>query len=160
MGDRADSEQHFRRALPAAMEIQEPALALDVLGSLARNAASAGDEAFGLELVALVRRHPAGEPQTRDRMESLGVDLTPCCPEKPRLRPKRAGGRWTWLGLSPPSWTRSRGGFGLPPEQERQEEAMWKTHGAFAKVLSFVDYCNGMMAKPLKRTYKGKVLAV
>jgi hypothetical protein len=57
------------------MEIQEPALALDVLMSMARGMADVGEAEQALELVAFVLHHPASEQQTRDQIEPLRAEL-------------------------------------------------------------------------------------
>ncbi len=75
LGKRQEARQHFQRALEAAMEIQEPALALDVLMSLARGMADEGEAEQALELLAFVLHHPASEQQTKDRSEPLHAEL-------------------------------------------------------------------------------------
>jgi DNA-binding SARP family transcriptional activator/predicted ATPase len=75
MGARLESKQHYRRALKAAMEIGEPALALDILMSLARLVGEDGDTVRALELLAFVRHHPAAEQQTRDQIGSLRAEF-------------------------------------------------------------------------------------
>lgn len=71
MGERQASSQHFRQALEAAMEIQEPALALDILASLAKLTAGGGEVEHALELLAFVLHQTACEQQTRAQSEPL-----------------------------------------------------------------------------------------
>jgi DNA-binding SARP family transcriptional activator/predicted ATPase len=75
MGESQESRQYFQRALEAAMEIKEPALALDILMSLAKLAAEDGDVVRALEILAFVLHHPACEQQTRDQAEPLRAEL-------------------------------------------------------------------------------------
>jgi predicted ATPase/DNA-binding SARP family transcriptional activator/Tfp pilus assembly protein PilF len=75
MGRGQKARQSFQRALRAAMEIREPALALDILMSLARLSAEDGDVMRALELLAFVLHHPASEQQTKDQAEPLRAEL-------------------------------------------------------------------------------------
>jgi DNA-binding SARP family transcriptional activator/predicted ATPase/Tfp pilus assembly protein PilF len=75
MGHFRESWRYFQNALEAAMEIREPPLALDILGSIAELAAQAGDIGQAVELVAFVLHHPASEQQTRAQMDPLRAAL-------------------------------------------------------------------------------------
>ncbi len=66
---------YYRRALAAALEIQEPALALDVLMSVAQIWCNAGDWERALELLAFLLDHPALEHQTRSKAALLSAEL-------------------------------------------------------------------------------------
>jgi tetratricopeptide (TPR) repeat protein len=75
MGDSQGSRRYFREALEVAMEIREPALALDILASLAKLTAERGEIDRALELLSFVVHHPACEEQTRVRSEPLRLEL-------------------------------------------------------------------------------------
>jgi DNA-binding SARP family transcriptional activator/predicted ATPase/Tfp pilus assembly protein PilF len=75
LGKRFESRQYFQQALKAATDIGEPALALDILMSIARLLAEDGELERGLELLAFVAHHPACEQQTRDQLEPLRSEL-------------------------------------------------------------------------------------
>ena len=78
IGEGQAARQYFRQALEAAVEIQEPALAVDVVMSLAHLVAEEGDAERALALLAFVVDHPACEQQTRDRAEPLRAKLAGC----------------------------------------------------------------------------------
>ena len=75
MEDIQESRHYFQRALAEAIEIGEPALALDILMSLAKLTAQEGDVERALELLTFVFHHPASEQQTRDQIEPLRAKL-------------------------------------------------------------------------------------
>jgi predicted ATPase len=75
MGESQESWQCFQQALEAVMGIGEPALALDIVASLARLTAERGEIDRALELLSFVLHHPASEQQTRDRSDPLRLEL-------------------------------------------------------------------------------------
>jgi predicted ATPase/DNA-binding SARP family transcriptional activator len=75
MGRHQEARSYFRHALQAAIEIQEPALALDVLKGIAQLSSEAGKIERALELVAFILHHPASEQQTRAQVGPWRVEL-------------------------------------------------------------------------------------
>jgi predicted ATPase/DNA-binding SARP family transcriptional activator/Tfp pilus assembly protein PilF len=76
LGESQQARRYFQQALKAATEIEEPALSLDVLTSVARLVAEGREVERALELLALVWHHPACEQQTRERSEPLRQTLS------------------------------------------------------------------------------------
>jgi tetratricopeptide (TPR) repeat protein len=75
MGNHAASQEHFQQSLAAAMEIQEQAIALAALKSIAELLAGDGDIEQALELWAFVVHHSACEQQTRSQIEALQTEF-------------------------------------------------------------------------------------
>jgi len=71
----------FQQALAAALAIQEPALALDVLLSVAQIKSQSGEMPQALELLEFIRQHPAAEIQTKEKIEPLWASLTSQLPD-------------------------------------------------------------------------------
>ncbi len=71
LGQQQEAKNYFRQAMQAAMEVEEPALALDVLTGIAQLCGAAGEVERALELVAFILQHPASEQQTRVQVEPL-----------------------------------------------------------------------------------------
>jgi predicted ATPase/DNA-binding CsgD family transcriptional regulator len=66
LGDHQTACQHFRRALEVAMDVQFMPLVLSIVSGIAESFIKTGRAERGVELLALVRGHPASERETRD----------------------------------------------------------------------------------------------
>jgi len=80
-GDYSTARERFRQALEIASQMRFVPLALTLLGGMAEWLLRAGQEARGVELLALVRSHPASDQETkvraRDRLAAWESRLAP-----------------------------------------------------------------------------------
>jgi predicted ATPase/DNA-binding SARP family transcriptional activator len=77
LGDAQTARAHYRVALETAVAVPAPAVALDVVTSLADLFIDEGQLEKARLLLDQVRRHPASRRQTRDRAEQLQQKIAP-----------------------------------------------------------------------------------
>jgi predicted ATPase/DNA-binding XRE family transcriptional regulator len=77
LGNDAEAEHIWRESLRIASDIRGTPVALEALAGFASLQVKRGDLENALELLLLVLNHPAGFPETRNRLANLRADLEP-----------------------------------------------------------------------------------